>query len=189
MATPRVLPRPEKDWDDDAREVLAPLQAAGGGRLLNIFGTLAHHPDLMKRWLVFGNHVLGKSTLAPRERELAILRVGWLCGSDYEYGQHVLIGKGVGLTEEECARVVDGPDAPGWSPLETLVLRATDELHDDQRIGDATWDALQGHLDVRQCLDLVFAVGQYHLVSMALNTLGVERDPGVPGFPRPPEGR
>jgi len=84
---------------------------------------------------------------------------------------------------------VDGPDAPGWSPLETLVLRATDELHDDQRIGDATWEALQAHLDVRQCLDLVFAVGQYHLVSMALNTLGVERDPGVPGFPKPPEGR
>jgi hypothetical protein len=78
--TPRVAPVPREQWDDEVREILAASQM--GGRVLNIFQTLAHHPKLMKRWLVFGNHVLFKSTLSPRERELLILRTGWNCRAE-----------------------------------------------------------------------------------------------------------
>ena len=180
---PRVRPLTPDEWSDDAGKILDPLREMGGGRVLNIFATLAHHPDLLRRWLVFGNHVLGKSTLSARERELAILRVGYLCRAEYEWGQHVLIARGIGISDEEIARIAEGPDAAGWSPIEGALLRATDELHRDQRVGDATWAELSAHYDVKQLLDLVFAVGQYTLVSMALNTLGVQRDPGVPGLP------
>ena len=72
----------------------------------------------MKRWLVFGNHVLARSTLAPRERELVILRIGWLCRSGYEWGQHVRIALGSGLSQAEIDRIPLGPDAPGWSELD-----------------------------------------------------------------------
>lgn len=180
---PRVPPRDEATWDEETRTVLEPLRALGGGRVLNIFATLAHHPLLLKRWLVFGNHVLGKSTLPERERELVILRTGYLCGSEYEWGQHVGIAKRCGVTDEEIARTARGPDAPGWSEADAVLLRAADELHRDNRIGDATWDALAERYDTRGLLDLIFTVGQYHLVAMALNSLGVERDPGVPGLP------
>ena len=179
---PRVAPLTEEEWDSDVRAILAPLKQTGGGRVLNIFATLAHHPDLMRRWLVFGNHVLSKSTLPPREREIAILRIGWLCRSAYEWGQHVLIARSVGLTDEEIARIAAGPDAAGWTDAEAALLRATDELHEDARIGDATWADLVRHFDRKQCMDVVFTVGQYNLVSMALNTFGVVPDPGVPGF-------
>jgi alkylhydroperoxidase family enzyme len=179
---PRVEPLAEAEWSDAVREILEPLKQMGGGHVLNIFTTLAHHPDLMRRWLVFGNHVLGKSTLPPREREIAILRIGWLCRSAYEWGQHVIIARGVGMTDEDIARVAAGPDAAGWTEAEALIVRATDELHEDARIGDATWAAITKHFDRQQCMDLVFAVGQYNLVSMALNTFGVVPDAGVPGF-------
>ena len=182
MAGPRVPPLAPEEWSPEAREVLEPLRGAMGGRALNIFGTLAHHPELLRRWLVFANHVLGRSTLPARERELAILRVGWLCRAEYEWGQHVLVARGVGIVDAEIARVAAGPDAPGWAPRERAVLRAADELLRESRIGDATWAELSEHFDRPQLLDLVFAIGQYTLVSMALNTLGVERDPGVPGF-------
>jgi alkylhydroperoxidase family enzyme len=182
-AGPRIPPRDEATWDDETRQVLEPLRALGGGRVLNIFATLAHHPLLLKRWLVFGNHVLGKSTLPERERELVILRTGYLCRSEYEWGQHVVIARRCGLGEAEIARVAEGPDAPGWSEADGALLRAADELHRDSRIGDATWEALAGRWDTRALLDLIFTVGQYHLVAMALNSLGVERDPGVPGLP------
>ncbi len=76
-----------------------------------------------------------------------------------------------------------GADAPGWSELDRALLRATDELHRDAFISDTTWQALSAHLDTQQLMDLVFTVGQYNLVSMALNTLGVQLDDGVPGFP------
>ncbi len=180
---PRLRALADDEWSDDVKELLEPQRAMGGGRVLNIFRTLAHHPGLMKRWLVFGAHVLGKSTLPPREREMAILRVGYLCRAEYEWGQHVLIARQVGMTDEEIGWVADGPDAPGWNELESLVLRATDELHADKTISDATWEALAKQWTDQQLLDLVFAVGQYTLVSMALNTLGVERDEGVPGLP------
>jgi len=177
----RLRPLDDSEWDDDVREALG--DRAGQGPVLNIFRTLAHHPKLLKRWLVFAGHVLRKSALSPRHRELLILRTGWRCRSEYEWGQHVLIGKAVGLGDDEIVRITAGPEAPGWDPLEALLLRAADELHDEQCITDATWDALAGHLDTKQLIDVVFAVGEYTLVSMALNTLGVERDPGVPGFP------
>jgi 4-carboxymuconolactone decarboxylase len=146
---------------------------------LNIFATLDRHPDLLRRWLVFGAHVLGKSTLSPRHRELLILRAGWLCRAPYEWGQHVAIARREGITDQEITRVSEGPDAAGWDPFEALLLRATDELHTDQCIGDETWRGLSAGYDDQQMLDLIFTVGQYTLVSMALNSCGVERDDGV----------
>ncbi|MEE2673093.1 MAG: carboxymuconolactone decarboxylase family protein [Myxococcota bacterium] len=182
LSEPRVVPLAEPEWSDEARDQLDKLGAAGG-RVLNIFKTLAHHPKLMKRWLVFGNHVLGKSTLSPREREIAILRIGWLCRAEYEWGQHVAISRGIGMSEADIQRVAEGPDASGWDPFEATLLRAVDELHDDAIITDATWKALAARYDTQQLMDLVFTVGQYNLVSMALNTFGVQLDEGIEGFP------
>ena len=103
LTKPRVEPLDIEKADPETREQLAKLATGGvgGGRVLNIFGTLAHHPELMRRWLVFGNHVLGKSTLPVRERELAILRVGYLCRSEYEWGQHVLIARRCDISDAE----------------------------------------------------------------------------------------
>lgn len=179
----RVAPLPRAEWDAEVTEMLAAMEM--GGRVLNIFQTLARHPKLLKRWLVFGNHVLLKSTLSPRDRELLILRTGWNCSAEYEWGQHVLIGKQVGLSDEEIDRVTRGPDAPGWAASDADLLRAADELHRDSRIADATWSALAARYTTQQLLDLVFTVGQYTLVSMALNSLGVQLDDGIAGFPRP----
>lgn len=178
---PRVAPLPPADWDEPTRHVLQAIQI--GDRVPNIFATLAHHPDLLRRWLVFGTHVLVQSTLGPRERELLILRTGWNCRSEYEWGQHAIIARACGISDEEIRRVAAGPDAPGWDAFDAALLRAADELHRDSRIGDATWQALAARYDTRQLIDVVFAVGQYSLVSMALNTLGVPLDEGIEGFP------
>jgi 4-carboxymuconolactone decarboxylase len=182
LSKPRVAPVPDEDLDQEGREF---MQTVGReGRVLNIYRTLAAHPKLLKRWGVFGTHVLYKSTLPPRERELLILRTGWLCRSEYEWGQHVIIAKGVGVTDEEIERVKAGPGAPGWSPLDEALLRAADELHFDSFISDTTWEALTERFETQQMIDVIFAVGQYHVVSMALNSLGVQLDEGVEGFDR-----
>ena len=179
MAEPRLAPLPVEEWDDETRALL------GGAPPINIFATLARHPKLMKRWMVFGNHVLAKNTLSARDRELLILRTGWNCRAPYEWGQHVAIARVIGVTDEEIERVAAGPDATGWEPADASLLRAADELHADQGLTDATYAALAARYDEQQLLDIVFTVGQYHLVSMALNTLRVERDDGVTGVPMP----
>ena len=179
---PRVDPLPEDEWDDDTRELLGAI-SLGGAEPLNIFTTLARHPKLLKRWLVFGNHVLFKSTLPARERELAILRTGWLCGAEYEWGQHVVIARELGLGDDEIAAIAEGPSADRWSETDRALLAAADELHADSLVSDATWNELAAAYDAQQLMDLVFTIGQYTLVSMALNTLGVQLDEGFGGFP------
>jgi len=182
LTEPRVGPLADEQLDEETRRILD--RARMRGRVMNIFRTLAHHPKLLERWMVFGTHVLNKSTLPAREREMLILRIGWLCRSEYEWGQHVLIGKAAGLTDEEIERIKAGPDAAGWTEQEASLLRAVDEVRADAFISDPTWQALSARLNRQQLLDLIFTVGQYNLVSMALNSLGVQLDEGIPGFHR-----
>jgi 4-carboxymuconolactone decarboxylase len=182
LSKPRVGPVWDEDLDEEGREFLQTV--AREGRVLNPYRTLAAHPKLLKRWGVFGTHVLYKSTLPARERELLILRTGWLCKSEYEWGQHVVIARSSGVTAEEIERVMEGPDAAGWDSVDAALVRAADELHEDAFISDVTWEALSERFDTQQMIDVIFAVGQYHIVSMALNTLGVQLDDGVKGFER-----
>ncbi|MDX1383179.1 MAG: carboxymuconolactone decarboxylase family protein [Thermoanaerobaculia bacterium] len=186
LTEPRIAPLGDADWPEEARELRERFidgEGPGAGKVLNIFATLGHHPQLLKRWLVFGNHVLMKSTLPPRDREILILRIGWLCRAEYEWGQHVVIGRRAGLSDEDIARIAEGPDADGWDPFEATLVRAADELHADAMLSDATWNALAERYDTRQMLDVVFTVGQYNLVSMVLNSTGVQLDEGIDGFP------
>lgn len=173
---PRLEPLDPADLDEETRKFVP-------DGALNIFRTLAHHPKLLKRWLVFGAHVLSKSSLPERERELAILRTGARCGAEYEFGQHTVIGRQAGVTDEEIVALTRPLEEHQWSDADRVLLTAVDELHDDQCIGQQTWDALAQRWSEQQLLDLVFTIGQYTLVSMALNSLGVQRDAGVPGFP------
>lgn len=155
------------------------------GPASNIFDTLVRHPGLFRKWLPFGGKLLS-GKLPPRDRELLILRTGWLCRSAYEWGQHVLIARSVGVTDEEIDRVVEGADAEGWDQFDQTLLRAADELHDDGCISEATWAALSERYDQRQLIEVPMLVGHYHMVAFALNTLGVQREEGVPGLPERP---
>ena len=177
--TPRIPPLPDDEQDERARSVLP--QVAADGMANNIFTTLVRHPGLFEKWLRFGGKVLS-GRLPARDRELLILRTGWRCRSVYEWGQHVLIARAAGLTDEEIRRVQEGPDAPGWSDLDAALLRTADELHDDSCITDATWAALAAAYDEKQLIEIPMVVGQYHLVSFCLNSFGVQREAGVPGF-------
>ncbi len=179
-SAPRIAPLAPDDQDEQARELLSGA-GAPGAPAANIFATLVRHPGLFRRWLPFAGKLLS-GKLAARERELLILRTGWRCRSEYEWGQHVLIGRRAGLTDDELRHIKDGPEAPGWSRLDAALLRAADELHDDSCISDATWNVLASHYRERQLIELSMLVGHYHLVAFTLNSLGVQREPGVPGF-------
>jgi 4-carboxymuconolactone decarboxylase len=179
---PRIPPLPAAERDARTAELLDALRRPDGSEL-NIFATLAHHPRLLRRWSTFGGMLLYGGALPARDRELLILRTGWLCESPYEWGQHVEIGLSAGLTQEEVDRVPAGPDGEGWSVEDATLLRAADDLHRDNRIGDATWEALAARYDPQQLLEVCMLVGQYHLVAFTLNSLGVEPEAWLPPFP------
>ncbi len=181
LQSPRIPPREPAGWSAEESDIMRPFVAAGSDH--NVFRTLLQHPALMRRWLVFANHVLFKSSLPPRERELVILRIGHLCRAGYECAQHAVIARESGLDDQGIASARSGPRTSGISELDRLLLTATDELHADAFVTDETWAGLAAHLDTEQLIDLVFTVGQYNLVSMALNSFGVQLDAGLEPWP------
>ena len=177
LSEPRIPAILDGEFTGDQRAALGAM--ADARPLLNIYRTLAHAPKALARFLQWGAYVLSRRNgLSAREREIVILRTGFLCKSGYEFAQHSEIGRAAGLTDVEIAAVKVGVDAPVWSPADMALIRATDELHRDQFIGDATWADLQRHFDRKQCMDVVFTVGQYTQVSMMLNSFGVQLEPG-----------
>ncbi|HEY8384793.1 MAG TPA: carboxymuconolactone decarboxylase family protein [Porticoccaceae bacterium] len=143
-------------------------------------GALLPHPALAKAFLTFNNHVATGSTLSKRIRELLILRIGWLRCSEYEFMQHVVLGRRAGLSDEEIDRITRGPDAQGWDPVDAALLRATDELCRDAFIQDDTWAVLAEHFTEQQLLDLITAVGCYEVAAMIFKTLKLPMECGVP---------
>jgi alkylhydroperoxidase family enzyme len=178
---PRLTPLTSDEVTEEQCELLDSV-ATSDGWAMNIFATLVRHPGLFRKWLPFGGKLLA-GKLPARERELLILRTGWLCQSVYEWGQHVVIARGAGVTDDEIEQVKKGSGHGGWSdPFDVTLLQAAEELHDTGCITDGTWSQLAARYDERQLVEVPMLVGHYHMVAFTLNSLGVQREPGVPGF-------
>lgn len=183
LGAPRIEPVDLGRLDADQRAALDPFLTTdggrvGGGRILNIFRTLAHAPKALTAFLGWGNYILSRrSALTARDRELVILRTGYNCRSGYEWTQHKRIGLDCGLSEAEIERIKAGPDADGWNEIDRAMLRASDELTGNHFVTDATWAAL-APLGDKGRMDLVMTVGQYTQVSMMLNSFGIQVEDG-----------
>lgn len=171
----RVPPLPADQWDDEVEHALSSMSAErrnpeGAG---NLVATLVRHPKLTRAFLRLNFHLLYSSTLPDRLRELAVLRVAHRRNCEYEWRHHVNMGLEAGLTDD----VIDGIQrGEAVDELDRAVLAAVDELEDTSEISDATWATLSTHLDERQRMDLVFTIGCYGALAMAINTFGVEPD-------------
>jgi alkylhydroperoxidase family enzyme len=148
----------------------------------HFYGAMARSPEIFAAFLDLGTELMGGSAIATRERELAILRVGWLCGGPYVWGEHVISGKRAGLSSEEIERVTEGSGAEGWTARERVVLRAVEELHANAMIADATWSELATHFDDRQLVELPILVGHYHLTIFVQNALRIPLNTHNPGL-------
>jgi AhpD family alkylhydroperoxidase len=156
--------------------IVRAISLGTGGRRFNIFTTLARHRGLFRRWLWFAGGLMPGGKLPRRDSELVILRVAHNTGSEYEWSHHERIGRRVGLSEEEIARVRDGAAGGGWSPRDALLLEATDALHADRDLDDELWARLAAALDQLELIELCMLVGHYEMLAMTLGSLRVQRD-------------
>ncbi|HEX6394915.1 MAG TPA: carboxymuconolactone decarboxylase family protein [Acidimicrobiales bacterium] len=174
--TPAPSPKPR----------IAPAEGDPEGLLpLNIFRTMSKHRGLADRFNRFGGYLLLKGLIPARERELVILRVGWRCGSVYEFGQHTLMSQPAGVTEDEIARAAT-ESLEGWATGDRDLMAFVDELCATNTVSDQAWERVAGRWSEEQMIELLLLAGFYRLVSGFLNSVRVELDPGVPGWP---EGR
>lgn len=168
------------DLDERQREIAG---ARPGEEPLNIMRTLAHNDQVFKRFNRFAGGLLFRGELPEREREIVILRVGWNCRAVYEFGQHTVIGRRAGLSDDEIRRLCLPADRSGFTGDDAVLVAMADELCDDDCVGDETWALLEKRWNPAELVELVVVAGTYRLVSGFLNTMGVELDEGVPGWP------
>jgi alkylhydroperoxidase family enzyme len=188
--TPRIYPVTEAELDDDMRAVLDDAGPNFTGLRLNIFDTLLRHPVITFDYRRFGLDLRKKGELPARHREFLTLRTCWRCRTPYEWGMHTHIARQeAGLTPEDIAKIAAFPIEGGLTPLEASLLRAVDELHDTACISDETWAVLADNYNDHQLIEVVMIVGNYHLLSYFMNSLGVQPEDGfVPGVDyTPPE--
>lgn len=153
-----------------------------GQPLHSFYAILAHSPDLFASYMDLGVAITAGCALPDRWRELLILRTGWLCGAPYQWGEHVISARQMGLLEEEVERVTFGSAADGWDERDRAVIRAAEELHADAMICEATWQALADFLDERQLLEVPIVVGHYHTTAYVQNALRIALTAHNPGL-------
>lgn len=120
--------------------------------------------------------------LEPRDRELVVLRVAALTGSDYEFAQHVVIGRRAGLSDAEIAATT-AADIEGWSEQDRLLLRFADEMLAADVVSDETYVALEERFTTQQLLELLLLPGFYRMLAGALRTLRVAPESDLPNEP------
>ncbi len=149
----------------------------------NVSATLALHPELAAAFGTFAGFVVNEASTPRRQRELVILRTGWNCGAQYEFGQHTIFGREAGLTEAEIVAVTRPLITYPWADDDRVLLQLADELYADFCVTDQTWAELAARWSTKEIIEFVAAAGCYFFVSSFLNTFGVELDAGVPGWP------
>jgi 4-carboxymuconolactone decarboxylase len=177
LPTSRIPPITAAEWTEATRdvfEVMGGAEAREKGSPYNVVLTLAQHPELALPHLQFYKVLLSCSTLSMQLRELITLRVAWRTQSEYEWIQHVKLGKRVGLTDEHIESIKIGAELPLWSELERLSIRAVDQLFVQSQIDDATWNGLAQHMNKKELIELLFIIGTYTTLCWAFNAMGVK---------------
>ena len=180
---PRLEPLTDAEMSPEAHELTNGYRV--GDQLYNVFRIAVRHLRLFKSYKSFGLFTQVRSSLEPRHRELAILRIAYLNRSDYEWGHHARIAMECGLAAAEVERVKAGADAPDWQDFDRVILRAVDQLKFDTDLDDEIYAALSAVLTEIQLTDLIYTVGNYAMVSTALKVFGVPLEEGVHGIDAP----
>jgi 4-carboxymuconolactone decarboxylase len=184
---PRILPLAPEEFTPEARQITDALHQAVGlppnAPVPDFIATMLRHPLLHKVHTELALVLMSRGALSDRDRELAVLRVGWLCQAPYEWNSHVNAGKRLaGLTTDEIERVTIGSAAPEWNDADRTLLRAVEEMLEDAMISEETWRALATRLDEKQLIELPILVGQYLGVAYLQNAMRATLMPGQVGL-------
>jgi 4-carboxymuconolactone decarboxylase len=174
---PRIEPVPSDQWDERLTRLLT--SAPGGtDEPMHLFTTLAHQPELFRRWLGFGGALLA-GHLPGRLRELVILRTAYRFDARYEWAHHIELAEAQGISATEVAALGGDLSVLAWEPFERAALAAVDETKEDGAVTDATWSVLTQQLDGADLVELVMLIGHYVMLSTVLRSLRLPVEPSA----------
>lgn len=168
----------EETLPADAKELFAKLPS------MNLFKMLAHSGALLDKYIRLGNFILTKGKLDPVLREIAILRVGYISKATYETFQHERIGLGLGMSQSLIDAIKEGPEASAFDSLQRKVMLFCDDIINNVRASDKTFNPLQEDLSIAELQELTMTIGFYMMTCRFLETFDVdiEDEPVDPGI-------
>ena len=174
---PRIEPVPSDQWDERLTRLLS--SAPGGTEEpMHLFTTLAHQPELFRRWLGFGGALLA-GRLPGRLRELVILRTAYRFDAPYEWAHHIELAEAQGISGAEVAALGGDLSVLDWDPFERAALAAVDETAEGGAATDATWSVLARSLSAADLVELFMLIGHYVMLSTVLRSLRVPLEPSA----------
>ncbi|OLT05659.1 carboxymuconolactone decarboxylase [Pseudonocardia sp. CNS-004] len=161
----------ESDLAENDRSLLA--------RPINLFRALANSPEALRHHSELGHWIRHECELDPRLRELAILQVGYLTASPYEWSHHIKIGHDSGVSDDDVTALIAATAGQehGLGELESAVLAAARQITTDMRMTDETGALLHERLGKARLVDLVMVVSFYNAVVRILGTLQIDVEP------------
>jgi len=187
---PRIEPRRTTAELAHARELMAKISRAASGtatavpdeQIPEMLLTAMCNRELFELLVNVSVQLLKNSSFELRDRQLVILRVGWLQQIPYIWGEHVVVSKRLGLSSEDIEQVTVGSSSPHWTEHERALLQAAEELIDNAMISDATWEVLARDYDEKQLFELPVLVGQFSTVGYFQNALRIRLKTGNEGL-------
>ncbi|MBW2621542.1 MAG: carboxymuconolactone decarboxylase family protein [Deltaproteobacteria bacterium] len=152
---------------------------ANTNRVMNLHKMMAHSPAAVREFIRIGNRLLYRAELSDRLRELTIIRVSELCGSRYEWVQHVPIALGAGISKEQLEDLSNWQNSDLFSEEDKAILAFTEEVVNDSQASDATFEAAARFLDHTSLVELTLSIGYWSLVAKFLRTFQIEIEDGL----------
>lgn len=183
MSEPRI---PLLDFDEAAKAA-ASVDIPEQKIVSSFYRTLLHHPDMAKRVQdLVGTLLLGKE-IDHKLRELIILRIGWSLKGVYEWTHHWRIAVEHDVEERDRLSVRDWQAHDHWSPEQSAVLSAADEMIADGNLSDSTWaECAKCFPKPSQQLELLLIIGSWKMISEIITSFRVPLEDIVE--PWPPNG-
>ena len=164
----------------EVREIFQKIED-NGARILNLYKVAAHSPKVFLNLIRLGNSVIGRMELPPRLREIVILRVAKLTGSEYEWAQHTPVALEVGISQKQLDSISDWKSSSEFNNEERAVLQYTDEVAQNVTVTDQTFNRLKNFFNEQTIVELTITIGYYGMLARLLVPLQVEVDESSAG--------
>ena len=160
-------------------EQLAPENRDLLKRPINLYKLLSNSPGMARAFHGLGGYIRHKSVLDARLREMAIIQVGWMTQSEYEFTHHVKIGREFGVSDDDVRGVIAETEGrpSGLDALTRAVLRGAREMVSDLAMSDATFAEIHATLSAEHMTDLVLTIAFYCAVVRVLATMKMDNEP------------
>jgi len=147
-----------------------------GAKVMNLYRAMANSPHVTRNLIKLGNSLISKTDLSPKLRELTIMRIAKLCDCEYEWAQHTPVALHSGVSQTQLDVIDSWKESDDFTDEERAVLQYVDEVAQNVKVADKTFEALRQHLSERNIVELTLAIGWWGMLARFLVPLEVEID-------------